>query len=171
MEPTLQAIQEAYLKANKAVHNYQFWEEEEWSPIEAAFTAAQARVTALLEVMEAAELYRRASDRAVRVEGVRMNVAESQAQQALFNALDRLVSTESRDHNECTETRHFLAAGQPVPVEGATHEYEGACRNVQHAATGACACNASVNGRLCRLSRINPIHQTPPASATARGDG
>lgn len=58
-------------------------------------------------------------------------------------------------------------AGQPPQP----HEYEGACRNVQHAATGACACNALVNGRLCRLSRINPIHQPAPPTARAEAGG
>ena len=67
--------------------------------------------------------------------------------------------------------RAALAASQPAPADEA-HEYEGACRNVQHAANGACACTALVNGRLCRLSRINPIHQPDaPRGGQAEGEG
>ena len=71
----------------------------------------------------------------------------------------------------CRELRALAASGGAAPAERAGHEYEGACRNVQHAATGACACNALVNGRLCRLSRINPIHEReqPPAGQEGRG--
>lgn len=69
------------------------------------------------------------------------------------------------------QARAALAASQPAPAVEA-HEYEGACRNVQHAATGACACIALVNGRRCRLSRINPIHQPDdPRGGQAEGEG
>lgn len=78
-------------------------------------------------------------------------------------ALRRLVDAHDQDHTyndrqSWVEIKAAKEQARAILQADGQHEYDGACRNVQHA-DPKCTCNHSVNGRRCGQSRFAPIHQ------------